>query len=148
MAKRIWKKRIKGIIIDSFIAIFVVGILSISGLLVWISTMKIPDLSSFEDRRILQSTKIYDRTGEILLYDLHQDVKRTIIPFEDISRNIKNATIAIEDERFYSHFGIDIKGILRAVFVNIKDGDLLGGQGGSTLTQQVIKNSVLQMIKN
>ena len=67
MAKRIWKKRIKGIIIDSFIAIFVVGILSISGLLVWISTMKIPDLSSFEDRRILQSTKIYDRTGEILL---------------------------------------------------------------------------------
>jgi len=144
MAKRIWKKRIKGIIIDSFIAIFVVGILSISGLLVWISTMKIPDLSSFEDRRILQSTKIYDRTGEILLYDLHQDVKRTIIPFEDISRNIKNATIAIEDERFYSHFGIDIKGILRAVFVNIKDGDLLGGQGGSTLTQQVIKNSVLQ----
>ena len=144
MAKRIWKKRIKGIIIDSFIAIFVVGILSISGLLVWISTMKIPDLSSFEDRRILQSTKIYDRTGEILLYDLHQDVKRTIIPFEDTSRNIKNATIAIEDERFYSHFGIDIKGILRAVFVNIKDGDLLGGQGGSTLTQQVIKNSVLQ----
>ena len=144
MAKRIWKKRIKGIIIDSFIAIFVVGILSISGLLVWISTMKIPDLSSFEDRRILQSTKIYDRTGEILLYDLHQDVKRTIIPFEDISRNIKNATIAIEDERFYSHFGIDIKGILRAAFVNIKDGDLLGGQGGSTLTQQVIKNSILQ----
>ena len=144
MAKRIWKKRIKGIILDSFITLFVVGILSISGLLVWVSTMKIPDLSSFEDRRILQSTKIYDHTGEILLYDLHQDVKRTIVPFEDISRNIKNATIAIEDERFYSHFGIDIKGILRAVFVNIKDGDLLGGQGGSTLTQQVIKNSVLQ----
>ena len=144
MAKRIWKKRIKGIILDSFITLFVVGILSISGLLVWVSTMKIPDLSSFEDRRILQSTKIYDHTGEILLYDLHQDVKRTIVPFEDISRNIKNATIAIEDERFYSHFGIDIKGILRAAFVNIKDGDLLGGQGGSTLTQQVIKNSVLQ----
>ena len=144
MAKRIWKKRIKGIILDSFITLFVVGILSISGLLVWVSTMKIPDLSSFEDRRILQSTKIYDHTGEILLYDLHQDVKRTIVPFEDISRNIKNATIAIEDERFYSHFGIDIKGILRAAFVNIKDGDLLGGQGGSTLTQQVIKNSILQ----
>jgi len=144
MSKHGRKTNLKGIIIDVLIVIFVVGILTFSGLLIWISTMKIPDLSSFEDRRILQSTKIYDRTGEILLYDLHQDVRRTIIPFEDISRNIKNATVAIEDERFYSHFGVDIRGILRAMYVNSLAGDLLGGQGGSTLTQQVIKNSVLQ----
>ena len=144
MNKKGWKKNIKGMVIDGFIVLFVVGIITFSGLLIWVSTMKIPDLSSFEDRRILQSTKIYDRTGEILLYDLHQDVKRTIVPFEDISRNLKNATVAIEDERFYNHFGIDIKGILRAIYVNSMAGDLLGGQGGSTLTQQVIKNSILQ----
>jgi len=144
MNKKGWKKNIKGMVIDGFIVLFVVGIITFSGLLIWVSTIKIPDLSSFEDRRILQSTKIYDRTGEILLYDLHQDVKRTIVPFEDISRNLKNATVAIEDERFYNHFGIDIKGILRAIYVNSMAGDLLGGQGGSTLTQQVIKNSILQ----
>jgi 1A family penicillin-binding protein len=142
-----WKKHYKGILIDSIIVIFVLFIVSISALLIWVSTMEIPDLSSFEDRRILQSTKIYDRTGEILLYDLHQDVKRTIVPFENISRHLKNATVAIEDERFYSHPGVDIRGIMRAAYVNITDGDLLGGQGGSTLTQQVIKNSVLQREK-
>lgn len=147
MNKAWWKKNYKDIIIDSAIVLFVAFILIFSGLLIWVSTLEIPDLSSFEDRRVLQSTKIYDRTGEILLYDLHQDVKRTIVPFEDISRYIKNATVAIEDERFYSHFGIDIKAIIRAAVVNTTQGDLLGGQGGSTITQQVIKNSVLQREK-
>lgn len=147
MNKAWWKKNYKSIIIDGVIVLFVGFILLFSGLLIWVSTLEIPDLSSFEDRRILQSTKIYDRTGEILLYDLHQDVKRTIIPFEDISRHLKNATVAIEDERFYSHFGIDLKAIIRAAVVNTTQGDLLGGQGGSTITQQVIKNSVLQREK-
>jgi 1A family penicillin-binding protein len=142
-----WKKHYKDVIIDSIIVIFVGLILLISGLLIWISTLEIPDLSSFEDRRILQSTKLYDRTGEILLYDLHQDVKRTIVPYENISRHLKNATVAIEDERFYSHFGVDLKAILRAAVVNTTQGDLLGGQGGSTITQQVIKNSVLERDK-
>ncbi|MFM2423847.1 MAG: hypothetical protein RLZZ70_234 [Candidatus Parcubacteria bacterium] len=142
-----WKKHYKDVIIDGVIVLFVGSILLVSALLIWVSTLEIPDLSSFEDRRVLQSTKIYDRTGEILLYDLHQDVKRTIVPFEEISRHLKNATVAIEDERFYSHFGIDLKAIARAAFVNTTQGDLLGGQGGSTLTQQVIKNSVLERDK-
>jgi 1A family penicillin-binding protein len=142
-----WKKHYKQILIDGLIVLFVGIVVIVSGLLIWVSTLEIPDLSSFEDRRILQSTKIYDRTGEILLYDLHQDVKRTIVPFENISRNLKNATIAIEDERFYSHFGIDLKSIIRAAVVNTTAGDLLGGQGGSTITQQVIKNSILQREK-
>ena len=147
ITKAWWKKHYKQILVDGLIVILVGTVVLVSGLLIWISTLEIPDLSSFEDRRILQSTKIYDRTGEILLYDLHQDVKRTIVPFENISRNIKNATIAIEDERFYSHFGIDLKSIVRAAVVNTTAGDLLGGQGGSTITQQVIKNSVLQREK-
>jgi 1A family penicillin-binding protein len=142
-----WKKHYKDIIIDGLIVLFVGFILLASVILIWVSTLEIPDLSSFEDRRILQSTKIYDKTGEILLYDLHQDVKRTIVPFEGISRHLKNATVAIEDERFYSHFGIDLKAIVRAAVVNTTQGDLLGGQGGSTLTQQVIKNSVLERDK-
>lgn len=147
ITKAWWKQNYKRVLVDSLIVLFVGMVVLISGLLIWVSTLEIPDLSSFEDRRILQSTKLYDRTGEILLYDLHQDVKRTIVPFENISRDIKNATIAIEDERFYSHFGVDLKSIVRAAVVNTTAGDLLGGQGGSTITQQVIKNSVLQREK-
>lgn len=141
------KKHWKDIVIDGLIVCFVLGLLTAGGLFIWISTLEIPDLSSFEQRRILQSTKIYDRTGEVLLYDLHQDVKRTIIPFEDISYHIKNATVAIEDDQFYDHPGVDIRAIIRAAISNFTQGDLLGGQGGSTITQQVIKNSILEQEK-
>ncbi|MCW9054927.1 MAG: transglycosylase domain-containing protein [Candidatus Pacebacteria bacterium] len=109
--------------------------------ILWAATLEIPDLESFEQRKVAQSTKIYDRTGEVLLYDLHEDVRRTIIPFEDISRNIKNATVAIEDTEFYDHSGIRPLATLRAVFIQPLRGK--GVQGGSTITQQVVKNSLL-----
>lgn len=141
--KRNWKE----IVIDGLIFMFAAFIIVVAGLLVWISTLEIPDLSAFEERRVLQSTKIYDRTGETVLYDLNQDVRRTIVPFEEMSRNIKNATVAIEDDQFYNHMGIDIRAIFRAAISNFQQGDLLGGQGGSTITQQVIKNSVLDRDK-
>ena len=144
---RWFKKHWKDIIIDTFLVFLVGGFVAAGAVFLWVSSLDIPDLSSFEERRILQSTKIYDRTGEILLYDLHQDVKRTIVPFEDISYHIKNATVAIEDDQFYNHFGVDIRAIIRAALTNLMQGDLLGGQGGSTITQQVVKNSVLQQEK-
>jgi len=148
MKKKSWLRlHLKDIFIDISIFVFAVGIITAAGLLFWVSTLEIPDLSAFEERRVLQSTKIYDRTGEILLYDLHQDVRRTIVPFDTISRHLKNATIAIEDDQFYNHFGIEPKAIIRAVVTNFQQGDLLGGQGGSTITQQVIKNSILQREK-
>lgn len=142
------KHNYKDILIDGIIAFFVLGLIAFGGLFIWISSLQTPDLSAFEQRRIQQSTKIYDRTGEVLLYDLHQDVRRTIVPFENISYNIKNATIAIEDDQFYEHFGIDPLAILRAALANFTKGDLLGGQGGSTITQQVIKNSILEQEKH
>lgn len=148
MKIRSWfKKNWKEIIIDACIFGFAAFIILAAALLVWISTLEIPDLSAFEERRVLQSTKIYDRTGEIVLYDLNQDVRRTIVPFSEMSRHIKNATVAIEDDQFYNHIGIDIRAIIRAAVSNFTAGDLLGGQGGSTITQQVIKNSVLQREK-
>jgi 1A family penicillin-binding protein len=131
------KRHVKnGLILALSLAIFFSGIF-----ILWISTLKIPDLSSFEKRKIAQSTKIYDRTGEIALYDIHEDAQRTIVAFEDISRNIKNATVAIEDAEFYDHKGIKPKSILRAIIANITTGGY--SQGGSTITQQVIKKSVL-----
>ncbi len=142
-----FKKHWKDILLDFVLGICALSFLLAGGVFLWVATLDIPDLSTFEERRVLQSTKIYDRTGEILLYDLHQDVKRTIIPFENISRHIKNATVAIEDDDFYNHIGIDVKAIIRAALSNLSKGNLLGGQGGSTITQQVIKNSLLEQEK-
>ncbi len=107
----------------------------------WISTFKIPDLNTISERRVSESTKIYDRTGETLLYDLHKDTKRTIIPFTEISTNIKNATVAIEDAEFYQHNGVKPVAFLRSVLANLKT--MSFSQGGSTITQQVVKNSIL-----
>ncbi len=121
------------------------GLIVTGGLAIWFATLQTPDLSAFEARKVAQSTKIFDRTGEILLYDIHSDAKRTVVPFSEISQNIKDASIAIEDVNFYKHFGIQPTSIIRAVFVNIIGGEL--AQGGSTITQQVIKNSVLTQDK-
>jgi len=108
----------------------------------WVQSLPIPDFESFNERKVAQSTKIYDRTGEKLLYDIHKDIKRTVIPYEDLSRHIKNATVAIEDSGFYQHSGISITGILRSIIVNLKSSGKKE-QGGSTITQQLIKNSLL-----
>lgn len=137
------KKRLKELSIDAALGAVVLGLIGGGIMLLWVSTLEIPDLSAFDERRVLQSTKIYDRTGEVLLYDLHQDVRRTVVPYEEISRHIKNASVAIEDDTFFEHAGIRPLSILRAVLANVMGGNLLGGQGGSTITQQVIKNSVL-----
>ena len=111
-------------------------------LFVWIKSIPIPDFQSFNERKVVQSTKIYDRTGKIILYDIHENIKRTVIPYEDIPIYIKNATVAIEDSNFYQHRGISITGIIRAFMTNIKSGKIKG-QGGSTITQQLIKNTFL-----
>lgn len=128
-------------LIDSVIVILVLGFIGAGAALIFISTLNIPDLSAFEQRRVLQSTKIYDRTGEIVLYDLNQDVKRTVVPYEDISRHIKNASVAIEDDTFFSHWGFRPLAFARALWVNVTTGSY--AQGGSTITQQVVKNALL-----
>jgi membrane peptidoglycan carboxypeptidase len=110
-----------------------------------LASLKIPDFHSFEDRKVSNSTQIYDRTGKILLYDIHQDIKRTDIPFEQMGANIKNATVAIEDAEFYSHGGIMFTSIVRAVLSNIFGGGKT--QGGSTITQQLVKNTLLTQDK-
>lgn len=144
--KRFIKKHGKEVAIDAAVVLGALGLIVGGVLLLWVSTLQIPDLSSFDQRRVLQSTKIYDRTGEVLLYDLHQDVRRTIVSYENISRHIKNATVAIEDDTFFEHRGVRPLSIIRAALSNLRGGDLRG-QGGSTITQQVIKNSVLMREK-
>lgn len=114
-------------------------------IIIYLATLKIPDFSSFEERLVSSSTKIYDRTGEILLYDIHQDIRRTIVPLDKINDNVKKATIAIEDAEFYNHQGIRLTSIFRAIFVNITGTGRT--QGGSTITQQLVKNTLLTQKK-
>ena len=129
---------LKPLLILSLSAFF----LSSSIVIIWASSITIPDLTVFQDRKIAESTKIYDRTGQIVLYDVHNEQKRTIVPFENISKYIKNASVSIEDQDFYTHKGIKPTAILRAVLSNITPGSG-NTQGGSTITQQVIKNTIL-----
>ncbi len=110
-------------------------------LMLYISTIQIPSLDSIHERKVTQSTKIYDREGKVLLYDISKNARRTIIPFENISPYIKEATLSIEDKDFYNHKGIKPTAILRAVLVNIFSFGFT--QGGSTITQQVVKNTIL-----
>ena len=128
-----------------FLAVVLTGI-GASFFAYWMATLKMPDFEAFESRKVIQSTKIYDKTGKFLLWDIHQDIKRTTVPLDQISRQLKNATVAIEDSTFYQHHGIDFVGIARAVVANLSSGSIK--QGGSTISQQLIKNSLLTRDKS
>ena len=128
------------ILFTAGIAVFMAGMI-----IIWLSSLRIPDFHSFENRKIENSIKIYDRTGEILLYDIHRDTRRTDIAYQDMGVNIKNATVAIEDSEFYNHGGIRITSIIRAVLSNTFGAGRT--QGGSTITQQLVKNALLTQKK-
>ncbi len=111
----------------------------------WAASLRLPDFDVVADRIVKQSTKIYDRTGEVLLYDVHETVQRTVIPFDQIPQDVKDAAVAIEDEEFYTHEGVRISAFFRAILVNILS--FRFSQGGSTITQQVVKNALLTQEK-
>ena len=118
------------------VAIFGGGIL-----FAWATILAIPSIDNFQNRKVSESTKIYDRTRNVLLYDVHGTMRRTAVPIEAISLNIRNATVAIEDAEFYQHFGFRPLSFMRAMAVDIISGSF--AQGGSTITQQVVKNALL-----
>ncbi len=117
------------------------GLLLIGALYFFFLIKDLPDTEILASRQVSESTKIYDRTGEVLLYEIHGEEKRTIIPFDQIPEYAKKATIAIEDDNFYNHGAVDWKGIARAFIVNVLKGRI--DQGGSTITQQLAKKAFL-----
>ena len=115
--------------------------------LLWAATLPLPDLNALSQIRVDQSVKLYDRTGQVLLYDLsNKDIQRTSVPISEVSPTIQDAIISIEDPNYYNHGGVEFTAILRALYVDITHAGL--AQGGSTLTQQVIKNTVLTSDKS
>ena len=126
-----------------------VGVITAISLFIYYSK-DLPNPGKINKRVVIESTKIYDRTGEHLLYELYGEEKRTVVPIENIPETVKKATIVLEDNIFYSHHGFDAAAITKAACYEISSkiglGDLGGlcpKRGGSTITQQFIKNSLL-----
>jgi penicillin-binding protein 1C len=125
------------------LTIFIIGAIGIgsSVLAYFYFARNLPTVEQIKERQISQSTKIYDRTGTVLLYEISGEQNRTVVPFENIPPYLKDATIAIEDENFYQEPAFSWRGILRALLTNIIHGQIL--QGGSTITQQLARNAFL-----
>lgn len=143
--KRGWRFWFKLLFIIGIITVFLGGIFTI-GLFAYYSK-DIPDPNKLIDRQISQATKIYDRTGEHLLYEIHGDENRTLVQYEDIPRYAIDAVVAIEDKDFWTKkYGLSFKRNVLAVLyygLNKIPGVDLPSPGGSGLTQQFIKNSIL-----
>ena len=133
------KVLLKNVILGA-IALALLGSIFMLGAFAWLSR-DLPDPNSLTIREIPLSTKIYDNTGEHLLYEIAGEEKRTLVTLDQIPEYVVWATITAEDRKFYDHSGIDLKGIIRAMLVNIVT--LSPAQGASTITQQLVKNAIL-----
>ena len=110
------------------------------GAMIGILSIGLPDVTDLENLAAAQSTEIFDRDGN-LLYTVHGEENRQYVPLDQIAQTLQDATIAIEDTGFWTHSGFDFSGIAMAIFHEVTG---LGTQrGGSTITQQYIKNAFL-----
>lgn len=98
----------------------------------------LPNLKDISGGNIGGSIRYYDKTGQVLLWEDYGAVKRIPVEYESINQDVKDATIAIEDREFYAHRGFNTKGIFRAGINNVFGGEGTT-QGGSTITQQLVK---------
>lgn len=139
MRRFIKKYRAKKIV---FIALYAFVGLAFAGVLFFLYLRaNLPSVDQIASREVSQSTKIYDRTGTVLLYEISGGEQRTVVPFDQIPQSLKDATIAIEDQNFYNEPAFDWLAILRALATDALHGKIV--QGGSTITQQLAKNAFL-----
>lgn len=134
----------KRLLVSWFFRLFALGVTLVAALFVYLS-FTLPDPNTLLERTVPESTKIYDRNNQ-LLYEVHGEVKRTLVQLDQISTYSKQATVAVEDKDFYSHSGFSIRGILRSVWKDVTS--VSAQQGGSTITQQFVKNALLTKDKH
>lgn len=118
---------------------FLLPILVFVGLFYYFILRDLPSPTKLASSSLPQSTRIYDRHGA-LLYTIYSNKNQTFVPLSSIPGTVQEATIAIEDKDFYHHGAIDIRGIARAAYMTVLHKQI---QGGSTLTQQLVKNILL-----
>ncbi|MGH2784540.1 MAG: PBP1A family penicillin-binding protein, partial [Actinomycetota bacterium] len=111
------------------------------------SCVKLPDLEE-----TLATAKALSETSYVLAADgrvitaLHEVENREVIPIDQVPAHVQQAVIAIEDERFFDHPGVDLRAIIRALLRNTAEGRVV--EGGSTITQQYIKNALIERERN
>ena len=132
------------LILKFFCFCFLLSAFLVSSLIIYY-IRDFPNPEKYTEKPYVQSTKIYDRTGEVLLYDIYGEEKRTVVSLDIMPEHLKQAVIATEDANFYNHIGIDPKGIVRSILINLKVKK--ASVGGSTISQQLIRSSFLTLEK-
>ena len=133
-------KLFKNILLFSSTILILLGILIFS--ILWKYSNDIPDYKFLKSYKPPVSSKVYSRNGE-LVADFSKE-KRVFVPYNAIPKNVINSFLSAEDKNFFSHPGVDAKGVLRAVINNISN--IMASkrlEGASTITQQVAKNFLL-----
>lgn len=124
----------------------ILAIFLISASLVFIFFAKdLPRPEKFTEKQFFQSTKIYDRSGQTLLYEIYGEERRTVVPLSAMAITLQQAVIATEDSNFYNHFGLDLKRMVLSIIIDLRIGKL--AYGGSTIPQQLIRSTFLSMEK-
>jgi penicillin-binding protein 1A len=136
--RRIRKLRLFGLLL----ILFVLGALSFTFGLVTSVASEIPSLDPARLQQHEVDGYIYDRKGERVLAVLRGRQSRILVPSDKISNQMKLAIVAIEDKRFYEHRGVDLHGIMRAVWQDVRNKRVV--EGGSTITQQFVKNAYVK----
>ena len=132
-------KKLLVILLKLIAVLFVVGALGVFAIIVKYR-LELPNIQSMvEDYKPQMATTIYDKNNNVV--DVLEVDSRDAIKLEDVSPYVKEAFLAIEDKKFYSHHGLHFKGIIRAVLTNFLKGKAT--QGGSSITQQLAKNAFL-----
>ena len=97
----------------------------------------LPQLANSQPRQLAQTSFLYAADGS-LITELHAGEDRVMLGYTQMPQSIKDAVIAIEDQRFWYHHGVDGRALLRAAYINVLSGQIV--EGGSTITQQLVKN--------
>ena len=124
---------------------FALSSLALAGLFYFKFVKDLPNPYLLATSQPSATTRIYDRNGE-LLFKIYNDENRTLLTLEEVPLHVRQATIAIEDKNFYSHKGLSLRGVIRAARHDIllREGKTIKSlQGGSTITQQLVKNALL-----
>ena len=132
-------KKLLVILLKLIAVLFVVGALGVFAIIIKYR-LELPNIQSMvEDYKPQMATTIYDKNNNVV--DVLEAESRDAVKLEDVSPYVKEAFLAIEDKKFYSHHGLHFKGIIRAVLTNFLKGKAT--QGGSSITQQLAKNAFL-----
>jgi 1A family penicillin-binding protein len=133
--------RLSGLLVLFFV---LAGFLFVLGIFIFFAK-DLPRPEIFSERQQVLPTRIYDRTGETLLRTIYQEEKRSPIKLEQVPKHLIDALLATEDTNFYQHKGVDLKGIARAILVDLQLKE--PAQGASTISQQLIRSTYLTLEK-